>query len=709
MKRTLLLTTILIVIAATGCRARREAAQATMTAQAQALLTAQAPAEVPVEAVSTAPPPTATPLPTIPAVVPEAGGEVLFFDDFQDGQADRWKISAAWDVQQDGDLYYFASPGQGAAWVPGGANWTDYFLRAAVRVDTGNFGLYFRVTQQARYLLALQDSGTYLVKGRTGGDYSVLSQTSPLSRGVTHWIAIAAQGGHLQVYADQVLLLDYTDSDPLRQGTIGVATAEGAQAMVDNVRVTRLGATAALPVVSTATPWSPVASGGFTPPEVATPPPEIVTPPEAGAQPPEAQVPAPSGPAQISFTVEGGSSATIDAGQCVTTEWSVENALEVYYQGLPVTGHEFRDECPAQTTTYTLQVVQSDGTTTSRTVTVTVGGGAPVANQPAMRISLALSNYTPAVNEWIAVMVSVVNAGGATAENFDVVILPHYGDGPQNPGGIQRLDALAPGESASVQFEAIYPNPGQYTLRALVTDTWYATGSAEPGSTGAAADATVTVGGEPPGGQPDLRVSAVSIDPASPAAGQPVTVRVTVSNNGDQAAGAFTVRWQPHVSWQAACNWDIGGVAAGASAQTPACTYTYASAGLYNWLAIADTDSDIAESNEGNNEQSGVLTISVEGGGGAGAPLAPINCRVIGASPTELMLRWDVQGIRDGFRIYQGRTSLVRTLPPTAGSAIVSNLAPGTQYHLDVRAYNSVGESPVDACAVDGTTTNPPP
>ena len=42
-------------------------------------------------------------------------------------------------------------------------------------------------------------------------------------------------------------------------------------------------------------------------------------------------------------------------------------------------------------------------------------------------------------------------------------------------------------------------------------------------------------------------VSSVSVDPATPNAGQPVTVSVKVANQGLNPAGAFRVDWSPSV------------------------------------------------------------------------------------------------------------------------------------------------------------------
>ncbi|MBN1963080.1 MAG: SH3 domain-containing protein [Anaerolineae bacterium] len=87
-----------------------------------------------------------------------------------------------------------------------------------------------------------------------------------------------------------------------------------------------------------------------------------------------------SAQAQIIFTVNGGPSVTISAGQCATVAWSVSNVREVYYQNQGVTGVGERQECPGSTTTYTLRVVLNDGTTSDRQVTINVTGTAPTLN-----------------------------------------------------------------------------------------------------------------------------------------------------------------------------------------------------------------------------------------------------------------------------------------------------------------------------------------
>ena len=118
-------------------------------------------------------------------------------------------------------------------------------------------------------------------------------------------------------------------------------------------------------------------------------------------------------------------------------------------------------------------------------------------------------------------------------------------------------------------------------------------------------------------------VASIATTPAQPAAGQPVTVTVTVKNQGNLAAGAFSADFYkdraaapgPGVIGDVRCA--IAALAAGAS--TPCTgTVTYITAGTFSAWAQVDTAQAVAESNEANNV-SGPRTMTV--GAAAGPDL----------------------------------------------------------------------------------------
>jgi hypothetical protein len=94
--------------------------------------------------------------------------------------------------------------------------------------------------------------------------------------------------------------------------------------------------------------------------------------PAAPVAPPPPQVVAPT----IAFSID---STNVAPGQCVTGRWNVANARAVFLLGagsdanaLPAAGDRLL--CPTGTTTYTLNVVDQNGATISRPITVTLTG-----------------------------------------------------------------------------------------------------------------------------------------------------------------------------------------------------------------------------------------------------------------------------------------------------------------------------------------------
>jgi hypothetical protein len=101
------------------------------------------------------------------------------------------------------------------------------------------------------------------------------------------------------------------------------------------------------------------------------------------APPTPTPAPTPTPVPNITFTVN---TTNIQQGQCVTFYWNVSNVREVYFysqgqnwQDHGVAGQGSRQECPQQTTTYYLRVVNQDGSVTTSQITINV---TPVTNAP---------------------------------------------------------------------------------------------------------------------------------------------------------------------------------------------------------------------------------------------------------------------------------------------------------------------------------------
>lgn len=99
-------------------------------------------------------------------------------------------------------------------------------------------------------------------------------------------------------------------------------------------------------------------------------------------------------------------------------------------------------------------------------------------------------------------------------------------------------------------------------------------------------------------GTPDLVAYAMQYSPN----GKKVSVMVSVKNTGNATAGGFTVVWLSNQD-KPGCDWQVQGLGAGKSKNLE-CQYEYQWNATKYWsVLVVDSSGQVAESNEGNNEQ----------------------------------------------------------------------------------------------------------
>lgn len=148
--------------------------------------------------------------------------------------------------------------------------------------------------------------------------------------------------------------------------------------------------------VPTATPTpTEVASDTPTPVPTATPVPAVTaTPVPATDTPaPTATATLPPNSAVINFSANP---LSLDQGKCTTFSWFVSNVKAVYFDGEGVPGDNngqpvSRQECPTETTTYTLRVIKQNNDEVNNRITITLNGEKPAAPSN-LRIDARLNN-----------------------------------------------------------------------------------------------------------------------------------------------------------------------------------------------------------------------------------------------------------------------------------------------------------------------------
>ncbi|MET7293011.1 CARDB domain-containing protein [Streptomyces griseoloalbus] len=212
---------------------------------------------------------------------------------------------------------------------------------------------------------------------------------------------------------------------------------------------------------------------------------------------------------------------------------------------------------------------------------------------------------SPTESDAVTVRATVRNAGTAAsaAATVDVSL-------EGTVAGSAPVGALAAGASATVSVDAGRRAEGSYTVSAVVdpTDT-----VPEQDDTNNSRTATgkLTVARSP---GPDLEVRGIRTDPASPAAGAPVSFTVSVRNRGTSPAPAGSVTRL--AVGDETLDQATGTIAAGTTAEVAVSGTWTATGGSHVLTATADATDTVDETNENNN----ILTRSIVVGRGAAVP-----------------------------------------------------------------------------------------
>ena len=161
---------------------------------------------------------------------------ILFIDDFEDGDTIGWNLEGDWSVIQEDGNYILQGIGPCSA-DTGSQEWTDYRLEARIKFSqSANVNFRFTPAQGTRYFLNIVPEEPILYKEPP--DRRLLAQ-SAVSIQQNQWIdlKIEVRGNNLKIYIDRILLLTYTDSEPLPGGTIGFELPENSVLHVDDVVV----------------------------------------------------------------------------------------------------------------------------------------------------------------------------------------------------------------------------------------------------------------------------------------------------------------------------------------------------------------------------------------------------------------------------------------------------------------------------------------
>lgn len=163
-----------------------------------------------------------------------------------------------------------------------------------------------------------------------------------------------------------------------------------------------------------------------------------------GIQVPDPNPPPPPPPADVNPNLRADAD-WINAGQCTTIRWDVDNVAAVYFveggnaQG--VGGHDARNVCPGGTTTYVLRVTRQDGAPQEFPITINVSGN------PDYSMNFWADNYS-------------IDGGQCTALRWDVRnVREVYLDNEGVPGVSAR--DVCPGRTQTYTLRVIKYDGGE--------------------------------------------------------------------------------------------------------------------------------------------------------------------------------------------------------------------------------------------------------
>jgi subtilase family serine protease len=207
---------------------------------------------------------------------------------------------------------------------------------------------------------------------------------------------------------------------------------------------------------------------------------------------------------------------------------------------------------------------------------------------------ITLPPGTVCLDQPITITVTVKNDGKCTAGASTV---KYYVDGQET--GSASLPSMGPGSSASNTFIWTPDTCGTHTIKAVADANKNVKECDENNNE---KQKSIEVAG------PDLIIGDITLPPGTVCLDQPITITVTVTNQGGCTAGSSTVKY--YADGQETDSVSIPGLSPGATS-TQTFSWTPNTCGTHTIKAVADANKNVKECDENNNEKQ--KSIEVDG------------------------------------------------------------------------------------------------
>lgn len=326
--------------------------------------------------------------------------------------------------------------------------------------------------------------------------------------------------------------------------------------------------------------------------------------------------------------VTGGDARPIGVEQIIPLISVGGSAQAQVSYGLPDSARNRKIQVMVDANNQIREISESDNTATAL---IAVNAGA-MPNLVVLDATIGFSPAAPHVNDPVTISAVVLNNGGADASAVEVQFEDITAGRPVPIGQPQLLPRIRAGASGTVQVQFTPSGPaGEVKIRVVADPGNFIAESEEIDNKGTRA---LQVAAAP---TPNLAVLPANIgfDPPTPAAGDPVTLLVTVLNTGDADAENVLVQFsdvtdsgqQPIGAGQT-----IERIPAGGSATAQVVYETTDRAGERKVKVTVDPHALVRESNETDNTATRALLVAA-----LPAPNLTIPAENIGFAPTALV------------------------------------------------------------------------
>jgi hypothetical protein len=161
-----------------------------------------------------------------------------YVESFDGRLVNNWRLDERWEIVKDGDKRLLIGKEHIWAELLRGEDWTNYSFKVHLKILRGVVHLNYRLSEEGRYFIGVGQEGLYLKKETPWGEFFDLANNDAHHDPETwHDIEIVGDEDRIQVFVDKRLEIDFTDEDPLHEGSIAFESLEDSYVQIDAMSV----------------------------------------------------------------------------------------------------------------------------------------------------------------------------------------------------------------------------------------------------------------------------------------------------------------------------------------------------------------------------------------------------------------------------------------------------------------------------------------